>query len=59
MRSADQRSRREHSNIDIGASAGIAIFPKDGEDMEALFTAADSAMYKSKQAGNSFSFCAG
>ncbi|MEK7437621.1 MAG: sensor domain-containing diguanylate cyclase [Pseudomonadota bacterium] len=49
----------EHGNIDIGASAGIAIFPKDGADMEALFRAADSAMYKSKQAGNSFSFCAG
>ena len=48
----------EHEKIDIGASAGIAIFPRDGEDMEALFKAADSAMYKAKQSGNSFSFCA-
>jgi len=48
----------EHEKIDIGASAGIAIFPRDGENMDALFKAADSAMYKAKQSGNSFSFCA-
>lgn len=44
--------------IEIGASVGIAIFPADGENMDALFKAADSAMYKAKQAGNSLSFCA-
>lgn len=44
--------------IEIGASIGIAIFPGDGEDRDALFKAADSAMYKAKQAGNSLSFCA-
>ncbi len=48
----------EHGNIEIGASIGIAIFPRDGADMDALFKAADSAMYKAKQTGNSFSFCA-
>ena len=50
-------SDEEHGNIEIGASIGIAIFPRDGADMDALFKAADSAMYKAKQAGNSFSFC--
>ncbi len=45
-------------NIDIGASIGIAIFPRDGADMDALFKAADSAMYRAKQSGNDFSFCA-
>ncbi|MGP1680562.1 MAG: diguanylate cyclase domain-containing protein [Burkholderiales bacterium] len=48
----------EHGNIEIGASIGIAIFPGHGADMDALFKAADSAMYKAKQSGNSFSFCA-
>ncbi|MBE0614811.1 MAG: GGDEF domain-containing protein [Burkholderiales bacterium] len=45
-----------HGEIDIGASAGIAIFPGNGEDMEALFKAADSAMYKAKQSGEGFRF---
>ncbi|MBE0621176.1 MAG: GGDEF domain-containing protein [Burkholderiales bacterium] len=45
-------------DIEIGASIGIAIFPRDGADMDALFKAADSAMYKAKLLGNSFSFCA-
>ena len=47
----------EQGKIEIGASVGIAIFPGDGGDMDALFKAADSAMYKAKQAGNSLSFC--
>ncbi len=51
-------SDAEHGKIEIGASIGIAIFPADGEDLDALFKAADSAMYKAKQAGNSLSFCA-
>lgn len=45
-------------SIEIGASVGIAIFPRDGEGMDALFKAADSAMYIAKQSGNSLSFCA-
>jgi diguanylate cyclase (GGDEF)-like protein/PAS domain S-box-containing protein len=48
----------EHGKIEIGASIGIAIFPGDGEEMDALFKAADAAMYKAKQSGNSLSFCA-
>jgi diguanylate cyclase (GGDEF)-like protein/PAS domain S-box-containing protein len=46
------------ADIEIGASIGIAIFPGDGADMDALFKAADTAMYKAKQRGNSYSFCA-
>jgi diguanylate cyclase (GGDEF)-like protein/PAS domain S-box-containing protein len=46
------------ADIEIGASIGIAIFPGDGADMDALFKAADTAMYKAKQQGNSYSFCA-
>ncbi len=48
----------ERGTIEIGASIGIAVFPRDGGDMDALFKAADSAMYKAKNSGNSLSFCA-
>ncbi len=41
---------------EIGASIGIAIFPGDAEDMEALVKAADAAMYEAKQARNDFRF---
>lgn len=38
-------------------SIGICLFPKDGEDLGTLLKNADTAMYKSKNAGrNSFAF---
>lgn len=48
----------KRGSIEIGASVGIAIFPRDGEGLDPLFKAADSAMYIAKQSGNSLSFCA-
>ena len=45
-------------SIAIGISIGIAVYPGDGRDADALVTAADSAMYAAKQAGSSFRFCA-
>ena len=53
---------RSHYVIDgqrvaTGASMGIATFPSDGSDMEALLEAADKAMYKVKHGGkNNFAF---
>jgi diguanylate cyclase (GGDEF)-like protein/PAS domain S-box-containing protein len=35
----------------VTASIGIAAFPGDGDDAEALLAAADAAMYRAKQAG--------
>ncbi len=32
-----------------GVSVGVAVFPDDGDSAEALFRAADAAMYRSKQ----------
>jgi GGDEF domain-containing protein len=35
--------------IRIGASAGIALYPEDGRDADALMRQADSAMYSAKR----------
>jgi diguanylate cyclase (GGDEF)-like protein len=35
----------------LGASIGIAVFPADGQDFDALLRRADAAMYVAKQAG--------
>jgi len=43
-------------SVDIGASIGIAVYPTDGLDSDALVSASDAAMYSAKQAGNSFRF---
>ena len=40
----------------VGISIGIAIFPDDAQDAEALIKAADTAMYDAKKARNSFRF---
>jgi diguanylate cyclase (GGDEF)-like protein/PAS domain S-box-containing protein len=41
----------------VTASIGIAAFPSDGDDAEALLAAADAAMYRAKQAGrNGYQF---
>jgi diguanylate cyclase (GGDEF)-like protein len=43
--------------VSIGASIGIALYPADGADADALIKAADEAMYRVKRSGkNSFAF---
>lgn len=45
----------EGKSIRVTPSIGLAIYPEDGTDLEALIKNADSAMYKAKQLGkNSF-----
>jgi diguanylate cyclase (GGDEF)-like protein/PAS domain S-box-containing protein len=38
-------------NLELSASVGIAIFPTDGTDSQALWRAADAAMYRAKHSG--------
>jgi diguanylate cyclase (GGDEF)-like protein/PAS domain S-box-containing protein len=45
------------NEVFVTASVGIASFPGDGADAEALIGAADAAMYRAKQSGrNTFQF---
>jgi diguanylate cyclase (GGDEF)-like protein/PAS domain S-box-containing protein len=48
----------QQQSVDIGTSIGIALYPADAADADALVKAADAAMYIAKQAGNSFRSCA-
>jgi len=43
--------------LNLSASIGIALFPQDGKDMEALLKFSDLAMYSAKQSGrNNYRF---
>ncbi|MFH1043618.1 MAG: diguanylate cyclase [Pseudomonadota bacterium] len=46
----------QKQSVDIGTSIGIAVYPADGRDADALIKAADAAMYSAKQVGSSFRF---
>jgi diguanylate cyclase (GGDEF)-like protein/PAS domain S-box-containing protein len=47
----------QKQSVDIATSIGIALYPADARDADALVKAADAAMYSAKQVGNSFRFC--
>ncbi len=42
--------------VDIGVSAGIALYPDDGRDADSLIRHADAAMYATKRDGRSMLF---
>jgi len=41
----------EHYDLNVTGSIGIALYPADGADLEALSRSADTAMYRAKQEG--------
>lgn len=43
--------RIDEHELSLGASVGIAVYPDDGSDVEALLRAADAAMYEAKSSG--------
>lgn len=48
----------KEQEVFITASVGIALFPKDGEDVDTLIKNADIAMYNSKSLGkNRYTYC--
>ena len=48
--------RAGHHSLKISASIGCARYPDDGEDMGALISKADAAMYAAKRFGTQFAF---
>lgn len=51
LRALDDPFELEGRAAQIGASIGIAVFPRDGEDVGELMHKADLAMYRAKSAG--------
>lgn len=46
------------NTIEMSASVGVAVYPHDGEDFDALIRNADDAMYRAKEAGrNTYQVC--
>jgi diguanylate cyclase (GGDEF)-like protein len=52
VRSLHKPLEVEDLEIDVSASAGVAVFPADGEDASSLLQKADVAMYLAKEAGS-------
>jgi diguanylate cyclase (GGDEF)-like protein len=50
-RALAERMRNAARECDASVSIGIAIYPEDASDQDALVSAADAALYRAKQAG--------
>lgn len=46
-----QRVCREYQDVHLSCSIGVAVYPKDGDCLEALYAKADDALYQAKNEG--------
>lgn len=53
LKEAIETIRSSAEGISLSCSIGVALFPEDGRDGEALLAAADGALYRAKAAGRS------
>jgi len=51
LRNISRPYQSDHTELNMTASIGIALYPDDGQDLETLSKRADSAMYRVKQEG--------
>jgi diguanylate cyclase (GGDEF)-like protein/PAS domain S-box-containing protein len=59
LRAVESPMLLDGNELSVTTSIGIALFPNDGEDAEALLKNADAAMYRAKDSGrNTFHLCA-
>ena len=52
-RAARSPIRHQESELSVGLSIGIALYPEHGEDIETLMRRADASMYQAKRGGQS------
>ncbi len=50
---AESSKHSENSTFEVTFTAGVAVYPHDGTDLQQLYRAADKALYKAKSAGRS------
>ena len=46
-----QAAASDYPEVKLGGSIGIGIYPKDGSDLDGLYSKADSALYTAKRSG--------
>lgn len=57
VRELNSPFRIDERELQVSASIGVSLFPRDGQDTESLLHSADAAMYEVKQGGkNSYHF---
>jgi diguanylate cyclase (GGDEF)-like protein len=55
----DEKFHSEDQTFTLSFSAGVAEYPRDGEDIDSLYRAADEVLYRAKAAGRDRVFVAG
>jgi diguanylate cyclase (GGDEF)-like protein len=58
LRALREPFEAEHERIEVSASAGVALYPRDGHDVDTLMRHSDAAMYAAKREGRTLAFYA-